>query len=193
MGDEFHQVLFDLHGVRLFGEGESAAEACDMGIDHDADIQPEGITEHDVGGFASDAGEGGEGFHGIRHLALVPFYEQLAAGSDVLGLIPKEAGGTDGFFEFLGLGFGKGVCVGEALKEVGSDEVDPAVGALGGEDGRDEQLQGGVVVEGALGLRIVLVEECADLEGPCLLGLEGFAWEGGISHGSRGRHRLGMV
>lgn len=164
-----------------------------MGIDHDADIQPEGITEHDVGGFPSDAGEGGEGFHGIRHLALVPFYEQPAAGSDVLGLIPKEAGGTDGFFKILGIGFGKGVWVGEASKKFGRDEIDPAVGALGGEDGSDEQLQGGVVVECALGLRIVLIEERADLDGSCLLGLEGFAWQGGISHGSRGRHRLGMV
>jgi len=153
-GEEFDEVLFDADGVAEGGEAEALGEAADMGIDDDAFIFLEGVSEDDIGGFASGTGEVGEGFEGGWHFAAVLREECGTHGSDVFGFVAIEAGGADEGFEFLlrdGGVIGSGAA---AREEVFGDDINPFIGALGGEDGGDEEFECVRVVELAVGVGV---------------------------------------
>jgi len=174
--DDLHQVLFDFGGVSVCGEVEALGEAGDVGVDDDADVLVEGISEDDVGGFSTDAAEGGELLHGVRNLAVV-FLDDVGGGAaDGGGFGAEEAGGLDDFFD-VGLGgFGERFGSGIFFEEDGGDDVNADVSALGGEDGGDEEFIGVAVVESAFGVRIELLEFGEDLGGACFFVLERFFW-----------------
>ena len=153
-GEEFDEVLFDADGVAEDGEAEALGEAADMGIDDDAFIFLEGVSEDDIGGFASGAGKVGEGFEGGWHFAAVLGKEGGTHGSDIFGFVAVEAGGADEGFEFL---LRDGGVVGRsaaAREEVFGDDIDPFIGALGGEDGGDEEFERVRMVEFAVGVGV---------------------------------------
>lgn len=69
--DDFQQVFLYLLGVFVCREAEPVREPPDVGIHNDSFIYAESVPEDDVGGLASDAGEGGEFRHGSGDLAVV--------------------------------------------------------------------------------------------------------------------------
>src|SRR4028118_2432679 len=69
--DRLHEVPLYLLRVVVGGEPEPVGEPPDVGVDHDALVDPEGVAEHHVGGLAPDAWQGHEVFHGPRALAAV--------------------------------------------------------------------------------------------------------------------------
>src|SRR4051794_23958853 len=101
-------------------------------------------------------------------------HNRLAGGDDVLGLVAEEAGGLDVVFQFLGLGIGEGVGVGIAGKQGGGDHVDTHISALGGEDGRNQQLQGILVIEFAMSVGIELGQAIQDGADALFLGVGEF-------------------
>lgn len=166
--DEFHEVGLDLYRVVLTAEVESEGEAGNVSIDDDADVFAEGIAEDDVGGFASHAAEGGEFFHGIGNAAAVPFDDRLATGFDAFGFVPKKAGGLDGFLEF-GRGGAGVVCGGGVFgEERRGDLIDAFVGALGGKNGGDEELERIGMVQFTMGVRVGCAEFADDPQGAIL-------------------------
>lgn len=52
-----HQIALDLDGVGGERKSEPPCQAGDMGIDHHADMYPEGTAENDIGSLARDAGQ----------------------------------------------------------------------------------------------------------------------------------------
>ncbi len=162
-GNELNERAFDLDGVIAPDKAESAAEAGDVGINDDAFVEPEGVTENDVGSFASDPGQGDEGVHGGGDLATVVFDKGAAAVLDVFGFAAEEAGGLDDSFDAGEWSGGEGGGVGKLRKEPGSHHVDADVGALGGEDGGDKELEWPLVVEFAVGVGISLFQNGKDL------------------------------
>ena len=54
--EEFDEVLLDADGVGEFREAEALGEAADMGVDDDAFVYLEGVSEDDIRGLASRAG-----------------------------------------------------------------------------------------------------------------------------------------
>ena len=153
-GEKFDEVLFDADGVAEGGEAEALGEAADMGIDDDAFIFLEGVSEDDIGGFASGTGEVGEGFEGGWHFAAVLREEGGTHGTEVFCLVAVEASGADEGFEVLLRDGGVVGCGATTLEEVLRDEVDALVSALRGEDGGDEELERIRVVELAVGIRV---------------------------------------
>ena len=99
--EEFHQVLLDADRVAEFGEAEPLREAANMGIHDDAFIFRKGISEDDIGRFASCAGNGGEFCQGIGNHARMPLDEHLAHGANVLRLVPIESCGADEALELF--------------------------------------------------------------------------------------------
>jgi len=178
LGDEAHEGAFDFDGIGFFGEGEALGEASDMGIDDNADRLLEGVTEDDVGGFASDTAEVGEGIHIGGDLAVV-MEEKIEGGfADAAGFAAEKAGGLDQRFEFCRVGgchLGGG---GEALEEGRGDHIDPAIGALGAEDGGDEEFERVAVEEFAMGVGVGFVEGCGDGEDALLSGFVRFGRHG---------------
>ena len=165
LGDELDEVFFDFDRVFLLGQTEALAQAGDVGVDHDAGLDAVGVAEDDVGGFASDPGEMGEGFEFAGDFASVVVDEGLGGGADIFRFVAEEAGGTDEVFEvFLARG-GHAFGVRVFLEEGGSHQVDAHVGALRGEDGGDEELEGAVVVEFAMGIGVSGAEDAKKLAG----------------------------
>jgi len=99
--EEFHQVLLDADRVAEFGEAEPLREAADMGIHDDAFIFRKGISEDDIGRFASRAGNGGEFCQVIGNLARMALDEHLAHGANVFRLVSIEPCGADEPLELL--------------------------------------------------------------------------------------------
>ncbi len=152
--NELKQVLFDF--FRSFGVGESEAlgEALDVGVDNDAFGAAKDFAEDDVGGFSADAWELNEGVEGVGDGAVVVFKEGAGAALNVASFGAEEAGGLDEGFEFREGDFSV-VAGGFASGEKGGgDLIDSGVGALGGEDGGDEEIEGGMIVEFAVGVGV---------------------------------------
>ena len=145
-----------LPGHGLAGETQPAGETADMGVDDDALGEVEGVAEDDIGGLPAHAGELVEMFHGPRNLAAVIFDQGGGAPADGFRLGAEEAGRADEAFELGGGNVGKMLGRGAALEKGGRDFVDPVIRALGGEDGGDEELEGILVVEFAMGVRVGL-------------------------------------
>ena len=73
---------------------------------------------------------------------------------EVSRLVVEEAGGADEVFDVFLPGGGERFGVGIFFEEGGRHEVDPHVGALGRENGGDEELEGALVVQLAVGVGI---------------------------------------
>lgn len=123
-----------------------------MGIYHEPLVDIKTVTQHDIGGLATHTGESGELVDGARDLAAVVFNQCLGTADDILGLVLVKSSGTDDFFHLPLIRLSKLFRSREALKQVRGDHVDPHVRALGGQDGGDQELKGGFVVQFAMGI-----------------------------------------
>ncbi len=164
-GHQRHQFLLDLYGVRLLCEAKPICQSRYMGVHDDADVDVKSIAENDIGRLAAHPSERDEFVHRIRDFATVLFHQRAATRLDVLRLVAKEAGGFDGLFEFCEIGGRKILRAAIALEQFSCDEVDAIVGALGGEDRGDEQLERGVKVELAMRIGIGGLQPGDDLPG----------------------------
>ena len=163
--DELDQVFFDFYRVGVPGQAEAFAQAGYVGVDDDPGFDAVGVAEDDVGRFASDPGEMGEGSEFAGDFALVVVDEGLRGGADIFRFVAEEAGGADDFFEvFLPRG-GHAFGVGEFLEKGGGHQVDAHVGALRGEDGGDEELECALVVEFTMGVGVGGAEDFQDARG----------------------------
>jgi len=142
VGDDLHQVLLD--GLRGFaaGEAETAGDAEDVSVDDDAFGFAVGYAEDDAGGFAGCSGDGEELSHGLRNFAAELLADDAARALNRLGLVVVEDGCADELFDGFNRSLGHGLRSGVSGEELGGDHVDAGIGALGGEDGRHEQLPG---------------------------------------------------
>ena len=162
LGQDAHQFLLDLLRRVALGQAQAARDAEDVGVDNHAFRLVEADAEDDVGGFAGCAGDGDQFGERLRDLAVEVGDDLLGGALDGLGLVVEEACCPDEGFQFRQGCLGHGCRGGEAAEELRSDHVDAHVGALGGEDGSDEQLPGGRVGEGALDGGIGLIEGFED-------------------------------
>ena len=139
---------FNLHRIIRIGDSEKICDAFDMGVDREPG-NTEGVAEHDVGGFASDAGERSELLHGIRHFAAEIGDDALACADDVCSFCAVIAAAADDGFEFRRIRLRiilRGVILREKIK---GHAVHHLVGALRGENRCDEELKGRCVFERA--------------------------------------------
>lgn len=128
-----------------------------MGI-HDHARLAKGIGHEQVGRLPPDPRQANQGFQVPGQLAPVPFDQRLAQGADVASLVAEEARGANGGLRFGGVG----LCIvaGHPIagEEGGGHEVDAAVGALRGENGRHGQFERTSEVQFAVGVRIGALE-----------------------------------
>ncbi len=123
-----------------------------MRVDHDAKsvvyipvrlspwLEALGGQEH-VSRLPADPLKGQQSVHRQGHPATEPFDQRLTGANDRPCLLAEETGGPDDPFELPRLG-GSKLCRGPVpLEEHRGHAVDHRISALGGEDGRDEQLE----------------------------------------------------
>ena len=152
-----------VNSLRIVGAGETEAlgHAEDVSVDGDRGLV-ERVAEHDVGSLQSDTGECDERITGSGNLAPVAIDKRLRHPEHRLRLRAEEAGRLDLALEALRRR--RHVVGGPtvSLEQRRRHDVHAFVGALRGEDGRDEQLERRREVQRTLRVRICLLERRDD-------------------------------
>jgi len=101
-----------------------------------------GIAEDDIGGLASDPGEGDQLGHRLRHLPVMALDHGPGATDQAGGLAAKKPGGADQCLDLLGRSRGQAGGVGKPGEQRRGHQVDARVRTLRRKDGGDQQLPG---------------------------------------------------
>ena len=161
-GEEFHQILFHLHGIAVCRQSQPQGKSADMGIDDDPLVFSKCVAEHDIGRLAPHTMQGREFIHRLRNFAAVLRDDVCACRTNRLCLVAIEPGGLHRLFDFLLRG-SREIARGFILfKQRRRDHVHPLVGALRGKNRRDEELQGIRKIELAMRIRVNLPELLCD-------------------------------
>src|SRR5205085_5911237 len=130
----------------------------------DSLAQSVGVAEYAVGGFAADAGNRSQLFHGARNLSIVVGDYRLRHADQALRLVAEESRWTDYRLDICWLRFSEFVRRWPAAEEFRRDLVDPHVGALGGHDRRGGELVRVAEVELAVCVGIQLLQPRDDFQ-----------------------------
>ena len=145
-GDVPLEILLDRERGLAVGEAETVGDAEDVGVDGDDGLVVDDGGD-DVGGLAADAGQGHEGVDVSGNLSAEVGQEFLGHGDEVVGLGVGIGNAADIGPDVVEGSGGQQLRRRKALEEGRGDEVDAPVGALGGEDDGDEQLEGVRIME----------------------------------------------
>ena len=113
--------------------------------------------------------------------------KHLAAANDALGLVSVEACRANRLLQLRRIGVGEILRGAVLLEQVFRDLIDPLVGALGREDGGDQELKGVLVIERDAGIGVGGFQDGQDFLGAgggCGSG----GWGGSGSLGRASRH-----
>src|SRR5665213_379211 len=173
---QHHQFLLQFYRVRSLRQPKTIGKPRDMSVHDHADIDAEGVSEHDVGRLAPDAGERMQFIHRARDFAVEFFHQRGAAGSDVFRLVAEKTGGLDDLFNFREWRVRKILGTAVFFEKFRRDDVHALVRALRGQNRGDEQLQRIGKVQFAVGVWISPLERGDDFHRAILSGGGGFAW-----------------
>lgn len=188
LGNEPHEVLFNLLRVFLSGETQPLTDACDVGIHNHSRRDSISGSQDDVGCFSSHAGERDQIVHRGRNLPAVFFIQNSAAFPNISGLVPVKTGTLNVLFQFSQW-HGRVVPGGAILfEEVFCHLIDAFIRALGGKYCRHQKLQGIGKIERAGGVRKLFLEYFQDspnaLRGTSSHCYPGSPWRGHCDSGS---------
>jgi len=137
-----------------------------VGVDHNADIDSEGIPENHICGLASDSWQFRQGFDRRWHLAPMSGLYCSTGCLDVLGLVLVESDSSNRVREHLRICVGVvGWCL-ETPEQFLGDLIHLLVGALGGEDCGDQEFQRIGEDKFAVGVGVGCFEQLGNLMAP---------------------------
>jgi len=148
------QSLFDFFRRGFTGQTQALCQARHMGVDDDAAVDIERVSQDHVGRLAADAAKLRQIVHGPRHFALILFDDGLTCRFYAFGFVAEKPGTLDLRLQLGQRGVGKRLGIGILFEQARGDQVDPLIGALSRQDGSDEQFKGIAVVQFAMRLRI---------------------------------------
>jgi len=145
--DDRHQFAFDFDRVRFLRQSHAPRQPPDVRIDGNTG-RVEAIAEYDVRRLPTNTRQLNEFRERAGHFAVELRHDCLTRKLDVFRFGAKEAGRCDVLFDVFAIGFGKRLRGRELREQSGGDLVDSRIGALRGQDCRDEELEGTGVVQG---------------------------------------------
>jgi len=140
--EELHEIPLDLLGIGVRRPAETSRHPDHVRVDDDSLHLLEAMLEDGVRRLAGDAGEREELLHRGGHARAEAFDDGARGALNRLCLVAVEARWAHGRFERGQRLLREVLRRAVALEERGSDLVHLLVGALGGEDRRDEKLEG---------------------------------------------------
>jgi hypothetical protein len=135
----------------LAGEAHPAGEPTDVGVDHDALSQIEGIPQNHIGRLSAHAWELVQVLHGPGNLSAMILDQGGGTSADGFRLGAEKPGRANQALQLGGWNPGKVLGGAATGKESGRNLIDPLIGALGGQNGGDEELERVGVVQLAVG------------------------------------------
>ena len=132
---EGHQGFFNGDRVGFAREAQSATEALHVRVDDNAFVDVEGVTQHNVRGFATNAAQRDEFFERCRNFPVEFVHQGRRHGEQTLCFGAKESRGFDEFFDIGCLRIRQCFCVWIAFEQRWRYEIDANIGALRAEYG----------------------------------------------------------
>jgi hypothetical protein len=139
--NDFHKVALDFYRIGFYREPEPLGQSRDVRVHSNSDVDAERVPEDHVRGFASYAAEVNQLLHRFWNLAAVLFNERAAARLNIFRFVAIKSGGFDVLLQF-----GK-IRIREILggtiffEQIRRDNIHAFVGALSGQDSRDQQFE----------------------------------------------------
>lgn len=139
--NQFHERLFDFLGSNLLRQTEPLRKSRHMRIDNNADVYFESVAQNYIRGFAPNAIQLRQLFHGAGHLSAMTLDEFLAASLDIPGFIAEESESLDASLKVKQVGICEIRSAAKFFEQVHRHDVDLFVGALRRQDRGDEQFE----------------------------------------------------
>jgi len=133
-----------------------------MGVDHDSRLF-EGIADEDVRSFPANPRQGDKFLHRGRNHTMKPLRDVLAAGDDILRFVLEKSRRSNELFDVRNARLRQIRCGTITLKQRWGDLIHAFVGALGGENRRDQQFPRRMMAQFHPGGRHRFLERNADL------------------------------
>jgi len=165
----FRQKLLKIHlnfiGILVFREAQPQGEPFHVGI-HNNPRHIKGSAQNTVGGLSSHSRQFDQLRHGGWHFSAVSFHQSPTASLDGFGLVSEKTGGSYIHFQ-LADGDGQKIFRRQIfLKQDFGNRIHLLVSTLGREDGTDEQLKRGSVLEGGFFQGIEWIQNIKNLVCP---------------------------
>ncbi len=151
---QFHQVPFDLHRIGFTRQAESPRKSTDVSVDDDALVHSKCIPQNDIRRLASHPGQCSQFLQSPGDLSRVSFQNLSRRTADRLGLVSVKSRRSDQRLNFVRRNGGEIFHLRAASKQRRSHEIHPDIGALRGENRRNQQLQRVGEVQLAVRIRI---------------------------------------
>ncbi len=153
------QLLLHLGRVLCaVGEAQPAGDADAVGVCHHHAGGAVHIPQNQVGRLAAHSGQAQQILHGVGHPAAVLAEQHLGAQHHVTAFRPEKAAGVDVLAHLVNVRLGKALQGGEPRVQGGGDLVHPLVGALGGQAHGEQQLIVLLILQGAEGIGVQLLQ-----------------------------------
>jgi hypothetical protein len=165
LGQRDREVPLDGERLGLLRESQPPREAAHVGVDRDRG-DAEGVAEHDVRGLPPHPGQRLERGAIGRDLAVVVVEKGVGQADELPGAAVLEPEHPHDVAHVGLVRAGEGGRVGPPPEELRGHRVHAFVGRLRGQDGRHEELERALMVEGAAGVRVGNGEPPVDLSAP---------------------------
>lgn len=161
-GEELLKIHLNLVRIFVFREAQPHGKPFHMGIHHNP-RHIKGGTQNTIGGLSPHPRKFDQFLHGGGHFSTVSFHQPLTASLDGFGLVSEKTGGSNIHFQLTD-GDGQKIPGGSVFLEQNfGDRIYLLVRTLGREDGADQQLEGGFILEGGLLQRIKWIQNFENL------------------------------
>jgi len=162
LGQKCLEIHLDLVGIGVFRKAQTNGKPFDMGIHHDPRYI-KGGAQDTVGGLSAHPRQLDQFLHGGGNFSAVSVHQSLTASLDGFGLVSEKPGGPNVHFQLTD-GDGQKILRGSIfLKENFGDRIYLLIRTLGREDGADQQLEWGFILEGGLLQRIEWIQNFENL------------------------------
>jgi len=130
-GQQRPQVQLNQIRVVAVGKAKSLRQSADVGIHRECLFGAQMDADH-AGGLVANAWKGLQLLARSRDISLVPLEHDLGSGNQIAGLGAVQPTAFDQILQLRDLGPRIALRSGVAPKQSGRDQVDAAIGALGG-------------------------------------------------------------
>ena len=160
--DDLHQVLFDLDRIGFLGQAQPESQPLDVRVHHESVRFAEPGAQDHIGGLSGHTRKAQQVLHRVRDMCVVLVDQQVGRANHILCLVAEEPRRADLLHERVHVGVGKSLHRRIGIEQGFRHLVDVHIRGLCGHDGGKQQFVRVAMVQGTVGIRVVLVEHGQD-------------------------------
>lgn len=152
-GQQPHQIPFDTDRIVFPSPSQPLCNTFDMRVNHNG-RSAESNTANHIGRFTPNPRQLNKSVHSPGNPPLKFFSQYTSAPQQMTRLIAEKPGRSNQRLNLPHRRLAHGLGVGKTIKQRGRYLIDPLIGTLGGENGRNQQLPGGLMTQRTMGVPV---------------------------------------